>query len=428
MPSAGGDPGRWSVGFVLLAAVVIAAGGTAQPDCSRWQHFDYFDTATEEEVVECLSAGANPDVRGLFSETRLHSAASATGSPAVIEALLLAGAHINARDWSGRTPLHWAARLNENPVPAAVEALLAAGAFLHARDRTGETPLHSAAMYNENPAVIEVLLGAGADIHARDRFGLTPLYNAATNENLAVTETLLAAGARINALSVHDWVPLHQAARANENPAVAEALLAAGARINALTDDDQTPLHQAAGFNENPAMIEVLLAAGARINAQADDGRTPLHEAARINENPAVIEALLAAGADPSLRDADGERPGDLASRNNALQGTDAYRKLRQQPVDKVGRAPGPARRPADKARIGSHFRAYSDRFATQSEAFSRDVIADPLPSCFVHGLPGAVSVRRTSPNAGGGPGSRNLGSAPPKGARVPSRPLPSGR
>ena len=48
-----------------------------------------------------------------------------------------------------------------------------------------------------------------------------------------------------------------------------------------------------------------------------------------------------------------------------------------QQPVDKAGRAPRPARRPADKARIGRHFRAYSDRFATQSEAFRRDVFAD---------------------------------------------------
>ena len=55
-----------------------------------------------------------------------------------------------------------------------------------------------------------------------------------------------------------------------------------------------------------------------------------------------------------------------------------------RQPVDKVGRAPGPARRPADRARIGRHFRVYSDRFATQGEAVQPGVSSpmDRRPLC----------------------------------------------
>ena len=97
--------------------------------------------------------------------------------------------------------------------------------------------------------------------------------------------------------------------------------------------------------------------------------------------------------------------------------------------MDKAGRAPGPARRPADKARIGRHFRAYSDRFATPSEAFSRDVIArvecrfaaGPRPpsrdrqdagSAAVSGSPGGGEMGRPSRRTLSGPSNRTASRA----------------
>ena len=47
--------------------------------------------------------------------------------------------------------------------PGVVEALVAAGADLEARRRGDHTPLHWAATFSENPAVIEALLAAGVD-------------------------------------------------------------------------------------------------------------------------------------------------------------------------------------------------------------------------------------------------------------------------
>ena len=70
-------------------------------------------------------------------------------------------ADLHVRDEKRLTPLHLAAQYNENP--AVITALLKAGADLHARDEHGLTPLHWAAWKNKNPVVIAALLDAGAD-------------------------------------------------------------------------------------------------------------------------------------------------------------------------------------------------------------------------------------------------------------------------
>ena len=79
---------------------------------------------------------------------------------------------MNARNSWGTTPLHRAVRFNDDP--AIIGALLAAGAEVNARDEDGYTPLHLAAKWSDNPAVIEVLLASGADPSAWDYEGKIP--------------------------------------------------------------------------------------------------------------------------------------------------------------------------------------------------------------------------------------------------------------
>ena len=107
--------------------------------------------------------------------------------------------------------------------------------------------------------------------------------------------------------------PLHDAA-SKGNLAIVEVLVAAGADVNA----------------RNPAVIRTLVTAGADVNARSKYDGTPLHWAAQFSNDPAVIEVLLEAGADADVLDTRGKTPWDYAQDNEALEGSDAYHRLRE--------------------------------------------------------------------------------------------------
>ena len=161
--------------------------------CDAWNTWAYFQSATVKEVRACLATGAavaaRTDEGGI---TALHWAAWNSEDPAVLAALLAAGADLEARNANGRTPLQMAAANNANP--AVLGVLLDAGADLETRDDRGRTPLHGAIQDNENLAVIEALLAAGADVRA-EAHHTSPIQVAARHGRSAVFEALLAAGA-----------------------------------------------------------------------------------------------------------------------------------------------------------------------------------------------------------------------------------------
>ena len=269
------------------------------------------EVAVEKEdpavIQALLAAGADPNVRDNDGGTPLHWAARNNENPAVIEALLAAGADPNVRDnYSGNTPLSLAA---SNRNPAAIGALLSAGAEPNIRGNRGETPLHRAALYSGNPAVIEALVAAGADSNIRDNDGETPLHRVARySGNPAMIQPLLVAGADVKVRDNDGETPLHRVALYSGNPAVIQSLVAAGADPNVRDNGGKTPPHWAA-WNENPAVIEALLAAGADPNVRDNGGKTPLHWGARHSGNLAAFEALVATGADPNVRDNGGNTP-----------------------------------------------------------------------------------------------------------------------
>src|SRR5688572_12503949 len=95
-----------------------------------------------------------------------------------VEALKALLAHnpalVAATEADGSTPLHCAAWKG---FPDACEALLSAGADVNARssgEHYGGTPLHSAAHGNQR-AVAEVLIRHGADVNAVSSNGRKPL-------------------------------------------------------------------------------------------------------------------------------------------------------------------------------------------------------------------------------------------------------------
>lgn len=119
----------------------------------------------------------------------LHKAAK-QGDITTLITLLNKKRNINARIWTGATPLHYAAKYGHY---ICLSALVFCGAHINAIDKTGCTPLHYAAI-NGNLANMRLLLTNGANINAQNHIGQTPLRLAHLNKNGHCVQLLLKAG------------------------------------------------------------------------------------------------------------------------------------------------------------------------------------------------------------------------------------------
>ena len=79
--------------------------------------FDHIRTGTPEEIQAIIEAGADLNARGDHGQTPLMEAAKRTAKPEVISILLEAGADVNARRPDGKTALMMFAR-NRMAVPS----------------------------------------------------------------------------------------------------------------------------------------------------------------------------------------------------------------------------------------------------------------------------------------------------------------------
>jgi len=128
-------------------------------DVSRKVDSELFAGLIERDttkVADALARGADPNARIENDGTPLHIAVIAGGVENV-QALIQAGAKLEASDDLGRTPLHFAAFASDVNT---IDALLAAGASIDAKDHNGMTPLDSAAAMS-NARNAEALLRAG---------------------------------------------------------------------------------------------------------------------------------------------------------------------------------------------------------------------------------------------------------------------------
>lgn len=235
-------------------------------------------------LIRLFGGAAGVNVRLDGGRTPLHSVVN---SPAHVQALIKAGAQVNAADGDGATPLH----IVSNQESALL--LTRAGANLSVPDNAGLMPLHRAL---EDPERVAILIRAGADVNAKDAHGRSSLE---LTTNINTLQLLIRAGADVNAKDSSGQTLLH---RLVNSPSHVTTLLQAGAEVNAADIQGRTPLHLATNLNS----IHLLAQAGASLNAPDAHGLSPLHLAA---DSPERVEALIQAGADVNSTDPSGRSP-----------------------------------------------------------------------------------------------------------------------
>jgi ankyrin repeat protein len=230
------------------------------------------------DLKKWLAQGANPD-------NELGDAIVANDIERV-RYLLEHGAHVDARDGEGNTPLINATRFSFVEVAT---YLADHKADVNLGDRNDWTPLMFAA-WQDNPDLVSMLLHHGAKIDVLSNDGLTPLAIAAQNAKIKAAGALVAAGADVNApVAKGGYTPLMLAAISGSTDLTA-ALLGHGARVNAVNPGGVTALMIAAA-NNHPRVAELLLKSGADPNARSQDGRTALG-IAQANNDDAMVQLL----------------------------------------------------------------------------------------------------------------------------------------
>jgi len=137
----------------------------------------------------------------------------------------------------------------------AVKRLLDKGMDLDHHDFTGNTPLLYAARY-ARISLVEFLLRHGADVNAYTHWGTTALIEAVRKGSLTVVQDLLDAGADVDQLNNHHESALFDAVKYRRLWAV-NMLLYRNARVDIKDDQGCTPLMYAAAEHQ-PQIVAAL--------------------------------------------------------------------------------------------------------------------------------------------------------------------------
>ncbi|KAH0562630.1 hypothetical protein GP486_002693 [Trichoglossum hirsutum] len=270
----------------------------------------------------------------------------------IVNMLIVRGVDVEAKDRSGSSPLHVAARVGDDDI---VDILLNAGARVNKFDDFGRTPLHVASLKGfirtcsklldhgssvnfidikgrlaahyaasiGHDKLLGLLLRNGSDTQIADINGQTLLHLAARNGHVTVVAMLLDSkdvDIDVNARDSEGKSALHWAV-ATGNTDIASALLIAGARVNVPDKAGLTPLHIAAS-DSSGGVVNELLSYGADINNRDKHGRTALHHVCSSRfPSDAALQILLNSGADVHMADVDKRTPLHYAAQNGYIPG-----------------------------------------------------------------------------------------------------------
>jgi ankyrin repeat protein len=204
-----------------------------------------------------------------------------------LELLLEAGADINARDASERTPVFVSIVRGG---PEVVDYLASRGADLQVRSNQGLSLLHEAARTTQFVAgedripLVAYLLDQGLEVDARDERGMTPLHIAAFWANQPLLRFLIERGAEVDARAKAGGNAVYFACQATDPPAsdrleTVQFLIEQEVAVDVVGVDGHTPLHMAAWFGHDD-LVTLLVERGLDPAEENDEGKTPADLAA----------------------------------------------------------------------------------------------------------------------------------------------------
>ncbi|XP_041355986.1 uncharacterized protein LOC121373407 [Gigantopelta aegis] len=249
----------------------------------------------------------------------------------IVRYLVGKGAHVNQRNATGNTPLHFAslwpldylyqeredvkvksqhrdvslrsvARCRSSEV---VSCLVQGDAQVNVQNERGNTPLHSAALYSF-AKIITFLIEKKAQANLVDKNGLTPLHFAAYGRSSEIINDLIGGGADVNVKDKDGNSPLHIAAHFTSVENVG-CLVQRRAQIDMKNEDGNTPLHLAAK-QMSLNIVSYLVEKGALVNLQNQNGETPLFFAAE-QKCLEIVSYLIGHGAQVNIQNQNGKTP-----------------------------------------------------------------------------------------------------------------------
>ena len=141
-----------------------------------------------------IQSGVNVNERKQNEESLLYTAV-VYDEPGIFQALLDAKANVQADNGYGYPVLHFAASVGRTDC---VKRLLKAGANVNLKDQSGKTPLHAAIESNNENSneIVKILIEAKAELNVKDEEGKTPLSIAIANDRQSIVKQLKTAGAK----------------------------------------------------------------------------------------------------------------------------------------------------------------------------------------------------------------------------------------
>lgn len=274
---------------------IPAAAGARDADGNTALHHAALNH--DRSAVEALvAAGAEVDARNAGAATPLLYGA---GDADIVRTLLAKGADPNAVSALLHTPLMVAAA---QPGGAeAVRLLLAAGANVRATKRAGREIILNRGISSGNRRTVELLLAAGADLNPRE--GFSPLCNAAFLGDTDTVRELLARGADLNHDGGFAGHALNWAFYSGHED-IARLLIERGADLGRRSPSGHgTPPMVWAAYNQNgdAALARLLVARGVDPGLTNDAGVSAAAWARRAGSDTPLVAFLREAGAPPPL-------------------------------------------------------------------------------------------------------------------------------